>query len=93
MTIPLTGTTPPLQSDSPAPGRDQTAFRCGRCGAERTATTEDSYRKAAGAHRDAHAVWDRLNSIERDGIASILRTILSAPDLAVELLALTDGSR
>ncbi|MFJ9059983.1 hypothetical protein [Streptomyces sp. NPDC102409] len=37
MTIPLTGTTPPLQSDSPAPGWDQAGFRCGRCGADRTA--------------------------------------------------------
>ncbi|WP_331730639.1 hypothetical protein [Streptomyces sp. NBC_01174] len=93
MTIPLTGTTPPLQSDSPAPGWDEAGFRCGRCGAERTASTEDDYLKVVGAHRDAHTVWDRLNLIERDGIASILRTILSAPDLAVELLALADGSR
>ncbi|MFJ8870772.1 hypothetical protein ACIRD6_34125 [Streptomyces sp. NPDC102473] len=93
MTIPLTGTTPPLPSDSPAPGWDQAGFRCGRCGAERTATNEDDYLKDASAHRDAHAVWARLNSIERDGIASILRTILSAPDLAAELLALADGSR
>ncbi|MEU2468556.1 hypothetical protein ABZ580_30665 [Streptomyces sp. NPDC012486] len=53
----------------------------------------DDYLKVVGAHRDAHAVWDRLNSIERDGIASILRSILSAPDLAAELLALADGSR
>jgi len=93
MTIPLTGTTPPSQSDSPASGWDQAGFRCGRCGAERTAAAEDIYLKVCGAHRDAHAVWDRLNPIERDGIASILRTILSAPGLAVELLALADGSR
>ncbi|MEU7473954.1 hypothetical protein AB0A94_36575 [Streptomyces sp. NPDC044984] len=39
---------------------------------------------------NTHAVWDRLNPIERDGFASILRTILSAPDLAVEFLALAD---
>lgn len=74
-------------------GWDQAGFRCGRCGAEHTATTEADYLKAAGAHRDAHAVWDRLDPIERDGFASILRTILSAPELAVELLALADGSR
>jgi hypothetical protein len=35
-------------------------------------------------------VWDRLSPTERDGIASILRTILSAPKLAAELLALAD---
>nr|AJV88394.1 hypothetical protein [Streptomyces drozdowiczii] len=35
-------------------------------------------------------MWDRLNPIERDGITSILRTILSAPELAVELLALAE---
>ncbi|WP_329224908.1 hypothetical protein OG488_00845 [Streptomyces sp. NBC_01460] len=34
-----------------------------------------------------------LDPAERDGIASILRTILSAPDLAAEFLALADGSR
>ncbi|WP_405697671.1 hypothetical protein [Streptomyces sp. NBC_01185] len=95
MNIPLTGTTPPLQSDSPAPGWDQAGFRCGWCGARasalpppRTATS-----RPPGAHRDAHAVWGRLDPAERDGIASILRTILSAPDLAAEFLALADGSR
>lgn len=71
-------------------GWDQAAFRCGRCGAQHTATTEADYLKAVGVHGDAHAVWDRLNSIERDGFTSILRTILAAPDLAVELLALAD---
>ncbi|MFD4260743.1 hypothetical protein ACFWR9_24750 [Streptomyces sp. NPDC058534] len=75
---------------TPACGWDQAVFRCGRCGTEHTATTEDDYLKAVGAHRDAHVVWDRLNPIERDGFASILRTILSAPDLAVEFLALAD---
>lgn len=38
----------------------------------------------------AHAVWDRLNLIGRDGITLILRTILSAPELAAELLVLAD---
>ncbi|MFJ3891439.1 hypothetical protein [Streptomyces rubrogriseus] len=75
---------------TPACGWDQAVFRCGRCGIEHTATTEDDYLKAVGAHQDAHAVWDRLNPIERDNFASILRTILSAPDLAVEFLALAD---
>ncbi|WP_327372440.1 hypothetical protein OG393_00230 [Streptomyces sp. NBC_01216] len=75
---------------TPACGWDQAVFRCGRCGIEHTATTEDDYLKAVRAHSDAHAVWDRLNPIERDGFASILRTILSAPDLAVEFLALAD---
>ncbi|MFG6294642.1 MULTISPECIES: hypothetical protein [Streptomyces] len=75
---------------TPACGWDQAVFRCGRCGIVHTANTEDDYLKAVGAHRDAHAVWDRLNPIERDGFASILRTILSAPDLAVEFLALAD---
>ncbi|MCL6293249.1 hypothetical protein [Streptomyces sp. 43Y-GA-1] len=50
----------------------------------------DDYLKAVGTHRDAHAVWDRLNPTERDGLASILRTILAAPELAVELRALAD---
>ncbi len=35
-------------------------------------------------------MWDRLNPIERDGLASILRTVLAVPALAVELLALAD---
>ena len=79
-----------MTTKAPACGWDQAVFRCGRCGAEHTATTEDDYLKAVGALGDAHAVWDRLNLIERDGIASILRTILSAPELAAELLALAD---
>ncbi|MFI5808388.1 hypothetical protein [Streptomyces sp. NPDC051561] len=79
-----------MTAKTSACGWDQAAFRCGRCGAEHTATTEADYLKVVGAHGDAHAVWDRLNPIERDGIASVLRTILSAPDLAVELLALAD---
>ncbi|MCX4902368.1 hypothetical protein [Streptomyces sp. NBC_00892] len=75
---------------TPACGWDQAVFRCGRCGAECTATNEADYLKAVGAHGDAHAVWDQHNTIERDGITSILRTILSAPELAAELLALAD---
>ncbi|WP_331763396.1 hypothetical protein OH723_31950 (plasmid) [Streptomyces albidoflavus] len=57
-----------------------------RCGAEHTATTEADYLKTIGVHGDAHAVWGRLNAIEWSGITSILRTIVSAP----ELLALAD---
>ncbi|MFI5905452.1 hypothetical protein [Streptomyces cyaneofuscatus] len=79
-----------MTAETPACGWDQAVFRCGRCGGEHTATTEADYLKAVGAHQDAHAVWDRLNAIERSGITQILRTILSAPDLAVELLALAD---
>ncbi|MGW2050806.1 hypothetical protein ACWCPF_37380 [Streptomyces sp. NPDC001858] len=71
-------------------GLDHAVFRCGRCGADRTVTTEADYLKAVGAHRDAHAVWDRLNSIERDGLASILRVVLADPDLGLEFLALAD---
>ncbi|WP_460074081.1 hypothetical protein [Streptomyces sp. YKOK-I1] len=71
-------------------GWDQAAYRCGRCGAEHTVTTEDDYLKAVGLHGDAHAVWDRLNSMERDALVWVLRTILSAPALAVEVLALAD---
>ncbi|MCA1219281.1 hypothetical protein [Streptomyces sp. 8L] len=70
-------------------GWDRAVFRCGRCGAVRAVIAEDDYLATVGAHRDAHAVWDRLNLIERDGLVSILRTILSAPDLALELLALS----
>nr|WTB12131.1 hypothetical protein OG546_50135 [Streptomyces antimycoticus] len=71
-------------------GWDQATYRCGRCGAEHAVTTEDAYLKAVGVHSDAHTVWDRLNPIERDGLISILRTVLSAPDLAAELLDLAD---
>lgn len=73
-----------------ASGWDQAIYRCGRCGAEYTLTTEEAYLQVVGVHTDAHAVWDRLNPIERDGFASILRTILSAPDLGFEFLALAD---
>ncbi|MFF0386856.1 hypothetical protein [Streptomyces sp. NPDC004286] len=66
------------------------AVRCGRCGHRHTATSEDDYLKVVGAHSDAHAVWDRLNPSERAGIASILRTVLSSVDLAVELVAVAD---
>ncbi|MFJ1601542.1 hypothetical protein [Streptomyces sp. NPDC088261] len=79
-----------MTAKTTARGWDQAVVRCGRCGAELTATTEADYLKAVGVHNDAHAVWDRLNPIERDGITSILRIILSAPDLAAELLALAD---
>ncbi len=79
-----------MSTETPACGWDQAVARCGRCGAEHTATTEADYLKAVGVHGDAHAVWDRLNAIERSGIASILRTILSAPELVAELLALAD---
>jgi hypothetical protein len=71
-------------------GWDQATFSCGRCGAKRTATTEDAYLQAVGAHRDAHTVWDRLNPIERDGLASILRVVLTDADLGREFLALID---
>jgi hypothetical protein len=71
-------------------GWDQAVFRCGQCGTQHTAATETDHLKAVGVHGDAHAVRDRLNPIERDGLASIMRTILSAPDLATELLALAD---
>ncbi|MCX0247978.1 hypothetical protein [Streptomyces drozdowiczii] len=79
-----------MSTNAPECGWDQAVFRCGRCGAQNTATTEADYLKAIDTHSDAHAVWDRLNPIERDGITSILRTILSAPELALELLALAD---
>ncbi|WP_019074397.1 hypothetical protein [Streptomyces hokutonensis] len=73
-----------------ASGWDQATYRCGRCGAESTVTTEEAYLQAVGVHADAHALWDRLNPIERDGLVSILRTILSAPALGFEFLALAD---
>lgn len=73
-----------------ASGWDQATYRCGRCGAQRTTTAEGDHLQAVAAHQNAHAVWDRLNPIERDGFISILRTILSAPGLAAELVALAD---
>lgn len=79
-----------MTAKTPTSGWDQAVFRCGRCGAEHLTTTEADHRQAVSAHSDAHAVWDGLNSIERDGLISILRTVLSAPDLALELLALAD---
>ncbi|MFF9691055.1 hypothetical protein [Streptomyces sp. NPDC014623] len=75
-----------MTAPTPACGWDRAVFRCGRCGAEHTATTEADYLKAVGAH----AVWGRLNPTERDGLASTLRTILAAPELAAQLLALAD---
>lgn len=74
-------------------GWDQAVFHCGRCGAHRTATTEATHLQAVGAHRDAHAVWDHLNPIERDGFASILRVLLADPDLGREFLALMDNQQ
>lgn len=79
-----------MTTKTPACGWGQAVFRCGRCGTQHTATSEDNYLKAVEVHGDAHAVWDRLNSIERDGITSIQRTILAAPELAAELLVLAD---
>ncbi|AVH61834.1 MULTISPECIES: hypothetical protein [Streptomyces] len=79
------------EPDSPAAcGWDQATYRCGRCGAEYTVTTEEAYLQAVGVHTDAHAVWDRLNPIERDGFASILRVILASADLGAEFLAIAD---
>lgn len=79
------------EPDIPAAcGWDQATYRCGRCGAQYTATTEDAYLQAVGVHNDAHAVWDRLDPIARDGFASILRVILSAAELGAEFLALAD---
>ncbi|WP_432158826.1 hypothetical protein [Streptomyces sp. bgisy153] len=72
-------------------GWDQATFSCGRCGANRTATKEADYLQAVGAHRDAHAVWDRLNPIERDGLASILRVLLADVGFGREFLALMDS--
>ncbi|MEV5567957.1 hypothetical protein AB0L54_34645 [Streptomyces sp. NPDC052196] len=34
-----------MTAKSPAPGWDQAAFRCGRCGARHTATAETDYLK------------------------------------------------
>jgi hypothetical protein len=71
-------------------GWDEAVFRCGRCGVEHTEATEDDYLTIVGAHTDAHAVWDRLDPIERDGLVSILRTVLSAARLGFEVLAIAD---
>ncbi|MEU2440158.1 hypothetical protein ABZ595_28845 [Streptomyces rubradiris] len=71
-------------------GRDQATFRCGQCGAQRTAATETDYTRTVSAHRDAHTVFDRLNEIERAGMGSILRVLLADTALSTELLALID---
>ncbi|WP_411078344.1 hypothetical protein [Streptomyces sp. cmx-10-25] len=75
---------------APVPGWDQAVFQCGLCGARRTANTEDEYVRAVSAHRNAHAVFDRLNAIERSGMGSILRVLLEDVALSTELLALID---
>ncbi len=72
------------------PGWDQAAFRCGLCGARRTASTEAEYVRAVSAHRDAHSVFDRLDPIERSGMGSILRVLLGDVALSTELLVLID---
>jgi len=76
-----------------ASGWDQATLRCGQCGAEYTVTTEAAYLQAVGVHRDAHALWDRLNPIERDGLASILRVILPAQEFGTAFLALADRQK
>ncbi|AVI00126.1 hypothetical protein C5L38_34250 (plasmid) [Streptomyces sp. WAC00288] len=83
---------PAPRSSRPAsvPGWDQATFRCGLCGARRTASTETEYVRVVSAHRDAHAVFDKLNAIERDGMGSILRVLLEDVALSTELLALID---
>jgi uncharacterized protein DUF6237 len=73
--------------DPAARGWDQATRRCG---ADHSVTAEDAFLQAVAAHTDAHAVWDRLNPIERDGFTSILRVILSVPDLGVEFLVIAD---
>lgn len=68
----------------------QAVFRCGQCGSVRTAVTEVDHLKMVGAHRDAHALVARLHPVERDGLASVLRTVLPAANLCAELLAVID---
>ncbi|MGW1620534.1 hypothetical protein [Streptomyces sp. NPDC002172] len=80
----------PEPTPGDASGWDQATYRCGRCGASYTVTTEEAYLKVVGVHSDAHAVWDRLNPIAREGFASLLRTILSTPELGFEFLTLAD---
>lgn len=65
-------------------------FSCGSCGAKRDATTEAEYVSAYRAHKDAHAIADRLNSIERSGMAPILRVLLDDVQLSRDLLALLE---
>ncbi|MFC7924505.1 hypothetical protein [Streptomyces cinereoruber] len=81
---------PHPSSSASVPGWDQAVFRCGLCGARRTASTEDEYVRAVSAHRDAHAVFDRLNAIERSGMGSILCVLLEDVALSNELLSLID---
>ncbi|MGR3939553.1 hypothetical protein [Streptomyces sp. BRA346] len=88
----MTTTPNPASTGRPTPtaGWDEATFRCGRCGARRTATTEDTYHQMVAVHSDAHELMERLNPIERDGLASILRVVLAAPELGAEFLALID---
>jgi hypothetical protein len=79
--------TPPSEAKQ---GWDQATFSCGRCGAKRTVTTEADYLQAIGVHHDAHILFDRRDPIERDGFASVLRTVLADADLGREFLALMD---
>lgn len=72
-------------------GWDRADYRCGRCGAKRTAATEKEYVRMYAAHQDAHAVADRLDPIERDGMASILRTLLADVVMSAELLVVLEA--
>jgi hypothetical protein len=87
------------RAEAPAPvpaprnnaGWDQATYRCGRCGATCTGTTETEYLKAITAHRDAHALWEQIAPHARAAYASFLRRILAAPDLAHQLVAIADA--
>ena len=59
-------------------GWDRADYRCGRCGAGFTATTEAGYVTAYQAHKDAHAILDRMTPEQREALDRLLRHIRDA---------------
>ncbi|MFD4756384.1 hypothetical protein [Streptomyces sp. NPDC058426] len=69
-------------------GWDRAVYRCGRCGARRTATTEPGYTAVVAAHQHAHALWDRLTPAERLALTEATRIVLGDLRLSAEWLHL-----
>lgn len=53
-------------------GWNRAEWRCGRCWASITTTTELDYIKRVQAHRDAHALWDSLDAAGRRAVLAAL---------------------
>lgn len=80
--------TRPSSAAKRTPGWDRADFRCGRCGARRTATTETEYTATVAAHQHAHTLWDRLTPAERRALTDATRIVLGDLRLSTEWLHL-----